>query len=806
MDYRHTGVKRKNNPEEGLATYLPEEKITRKFVYDSHLDPQLMWAGKAEHTSFVVPVVPLHIHERITPKIVASLLKKRVERQAKLFDETHFPLDKRIDFYRHDIDWANRLILGDSLVVMTSLLTKELMGGQVQMIYVDPPYGISYASNFQPTMTNIQVKDGDDKSLTREPEQVKAYRDTWELGIHSYLTYLKDRMLLAWELLSDSGSIFVQINDQNLHHVKELLDEVFKPENFCSIICLQKTSGLGSKLLRRTFDYILWYAKKKNEVKFHQLYLKKEIGEEGGTHYDSVELPDGTRRHLTPEEMANQSLLPVGSRVFTTGDLTSQGNPPVAFKFEGKTYTGGWKTNLEGMQRLAKARRIATLANTLRYIRYIDDFPLYPLTDYWPLGGIQSRTDPKIYVVQTTTTAIQYCMLMTTDPGDIVLDPTCGSGTTAMVAEHWGRRWITCDTSRVALSLARQRILTAAYPFYRLAHADEGPRSGFQYETVSRTTLRSIAQDEKREVETLYDKPLSNDEIVRVSGPFTVEGIPSPTIRSSDDKKEVEEAATSAGEYVSAMVQALRTSGIVLEGGRRLRLDNLVPISTAGFVHAEGVSQEDSAKVAVSFGPRYGSLGVKQAEEAIRTATANAYAILILAGFHIDPATQSFVERTNLKVKVQFVAINPDMEIHNLLKPHQASQLFTAYGEPDVELVQCVGNQVRVSLKGVDIYDPVTGEASHNEADNLPAWFLDENYDGYSFNICQAFFPDGATKLDPWDKLERALRGSVDKERMNQFKGTVSLPFEIGPQGMAAVKVIDARGSELIKLIKLQGK
>ena len=806
LDYHHKGVKRKNNPEEGLAIYLPEEKASQKYSYDPHLDPQLVWSGKAERTSFEVPVVPLHIHERVSPRSIVGTLEKKRSHQLRLFDEAEFPLDKRVDFYKHDMDWANRLILGDSLLVMNSLLTKELMTGKVQMIYIDPPYGISYNSNFQSQLGQTTVRDGDDSFLTREPEQIKAYRDTWELGVHSYLAYIQDRLMLSRELLSETGSIFVQINDENLHHVKEILDEVFGLQNFCSVICLQKTGGKGSKLLSNVFDFILWYAKNKETVKYHELFMDKELGGEGSAKYEYIELEDGTRRRATAREKVDRHALPKKSRVFRLDNMTSQSGSVVELEFQGKRYQGKWKTNMEGFKRLVEANRIVASENTLNYVRYLDDFAAYPLTNYWPLGGIQSRSDPKVYVVQTATSAIQNCILMATDPGDLVFDPTCGSGTTAFVAEQWGRRWITCDTSRVAVAIARQRLMTAIYPYYVLSQPMEGVRSGFKCKTIPHVMLRTIAQNEFAETEIFYDQPQIDKSAVRVSGPFTVEAIPAPSVETLERERK-EGIGYEIGQYVSTLIEAIRKSGVIFPQGKKLGLQSVVPISSAGFLHAEGLSVNgENRKVVISFGPRYGPLSARQTEEAIRAATVAGYQLLILAGFQIDPAAEAFVQRTAVKLDVQFAHINPDMEIHDLLKQTQGSQLFSVFGEPDIELKQVGQVETYVAkLLGVDVYDPVTGNTEQTSGDAIPAWFLDEDYDGYSFNICQAFFPDGATGKNPWDKLENALHGIIDKEKVEQLKSNESLPFESGEHKTIAVKVFDNRGNEVIKIRKLQG-
>ena len=808
LDYRHKGVKRKNNPEEGLATYLPEERAKTRYQYDPHLDPQLVWAGKAERTSFDVPLVPLHIHERITPKSIASLLTRKTDHQLRLFGEEQYPLEKRIEFYRHEIDWANRLILGDSLLVMNSLLTKELMSSKVQMIFIDPPYGISYGSNFQPTVFEHEVEEGKDDSLTREPEQIKAYRDTWTLGIHSYLAYLRDRLLLSRDLLSETGSVFVQISDENVHIVRVLMDEIFLPENFVSLIPFRKKlMPLGAKTLENMCDYLLWYAKDKKSIKYNQLYFKSEP--KASSRWTGVELPDGTRRKLTREESNNLSLLPKGFKVYR---LVSQTAPSFSrtsvyeFIYKGRKFVPkmgqSWVTTKDRMEQLARQDRLEVEGDSLSYIMYHDDFPYSKLTNPWmdTVGAFD-----KIYVVQTNDLVVERCMLMTTDPGDLVLDPTCGSATTAYVAEKWGRRWITCDTSRVALALARQRLMTSVLPYYELALPQEGLKSGFKWTRVSHVTLATIAQGEEPKVETLYDEADVDKSVIRVSGPFTVEGIPPPTIAVGVEPVKAV-AKPGAEEYVSTLIEAVRRAGVVFPGGKKLSLANVVGVSNGGFIHAEGLQPDESAKVAISFGPRYGSLGVNQTEEAVRTATANGYAILVLAGFSFDPGAEAFVEKTSLKIKVHFAHISPDMEIHDLLKQTQSSQLFSVLGEPDIEVTHDSRGKHVIHLRGVDIYDPSTGKTEQSSAEELAAWFLDEDYDGYSFSISQAFFPSGATKKDPWDKLENALRGTLDQEKMERFHGTTSLPFDQGPHGTVAEKVIDERGNEVIQVKSLSEK
>jgi adenine-specific DNA-methyltransferase len=509
--YEHKDKHRLNNPPVGLVDAHTDNGGLKKktYQYDPHLDPQLVWAGKAEHTSFEVPIVSLHVHERIDPRRIIETVRKGEEpsQQMSLFEAERKPLREAIEFYKHKENWTNRLIAGDSLLVMNSLLEKEGMGGKVQMIYFDPPYGIKYGSNFQPFVNKRDVKDGKDEDLTAEPEMIKAFRDTWELGIHSYLTYLRDRLLLARELLHESGSIFVQISDENVHHVRELMDEVFGNKNFVSLINFQKTGGLPGKLLSRTIDYIVWYCKNKENVKYHQLFLLREIGDTSLDRYDNIELENGISRRLTRNELLGIEQLSRGER-FRAVSLFSQGeNEKSRFEFEfhgikQKPIPGrSWATGVEGLERLKKVGRLILEGSTIRYKRYAGDFPFIPLVERWE--SIQIGTVLN-YVVQTASKVIQRCLLMTTDPGDLVLDITCGSGTTAYVAEKWGRRWITCDTSRVAITLAKQRLMTAIFDYYELAYPSEGVGSGFKYKTVPHVTLKSIANNP--EIDEIYKK------------------------------------------------------------------------------------------------------------------------------------------------------------------------------------------------------------------------------------------------------------------------------------------------------------
>ena len=511
--YDHRDKDRLNNPPVGLVTPETDLDVGRKtYAYDPHLDPQLQWAGKAEHTSFEVPTVSLHVHERIDPRTIIEATRKRNGSgdpvQGSLFElpEENPPVRSAIEFYQHRHNWTNRLVAGDSLLVMNSLLEKEGMAGKVQMVYIDPPYGIRYGSNFQPFVNRRDVRDGRDEDLTQEPETIKAFRDTWELGIHSYLSYLRDRLLLARELLTESGSCFVQISDENLHRVRLIMDEVFGEGNFVVAIKFSKTAGLGGKFLDETFDYLLWYAKSRDPVKFRRPYLMRVVGAAGARQYRFLMGDSGAFAEVD----ASSRTLDY-SRLFSHDNFTSQtASDTTVFPFSLNGITiapprnGGWKSNSKGVERLKKAERVIRIGATARFVRYFSDAPYFPVGSAWLDTAISGFGESKVYVVQTLSKVIQRCILMTTDPGDLVFDPTCGSGTTSYVAEQWGRRWITCDTSRVAVSLAKQRLMTALFDYYELAHPDEGVGSGFNYKTVPHITLRDIAQNS--EIDTIWEK------------------------------------------------------------------------------------------------------------------------------------------------------------------------------------------------------------------------------------------------------------------------------------------------------------
>jgi adenine-specific DNA-methyltransferase len=822
--YTHKGKDRVNNPPVGLVTPDTDKDMGKKtYSYDPHLDPTLIWAGKAEHTSFEVPTVSLHVHERIDPRRIIEVVQKQDETpqpsQGSLFEsrEENPPLRQAIDFYKHRHNWSNRLIAGDSLLVMNSLLEKEGMAGHLQMVYFDPPYGIKYGSNFQPFVNKRDVKDGKDEDLTSEPETIKAFRDTWELGIHSYLSYLRDRLLLAHELLHESGSIFVQISDENIHLVKNLMDEVFGKKNFVALIALGKTSGLGSNLLYGVFDFILWYGKEITKIKYNQLFYTKRASEEGAKKYDRVALPGGSTRTASKEELQRIAALPEGADLCTLGDLTSQGNTPVAFAFNGKQYVGGWKTNPEGMRRLAQLKRIELQGNTLRYIRRFNDFPVSPITTNWDdIGGIQSRTDGKIYVVQTSTTAVARCLLMTTDPSDLVLDVTCGSGTTAYVAEQWGRRWITCDTSRIALTLARQRLMTALFDYYQLAQPGEGVASGLKYKTVPHITLKSLAQNEPPKPETLYDQPIVDSSRLRVTGPFTVEAVPAPSVKSLEEI-EPEQQQSSADYSVARSGETLRQAewrdelfktGIRGKGGQKISFSRVEPLPGTRWLHADAETiqsdEQPAQRVAVSFGPEHQSLEQRQVALALEEAQQliPKPKIVVFAAFEFDPEAAKDIAETDWPgVTLLKAKMNGDLLTEDLRKKRSSNESFWLVGQPDVQLTKH-DDQYAVEVFGFDYYNTKTGTVESGGAHNIAMWMLDPDYDGRSVFPRQVFFPMAGEK-DGWSRLAKNLRAEIDEELIQQYHGTRSLPFKGGDRRRAAVKIVDDRGIESLKLIDL---
>jgi len=967
VSYRHLD-KRTNNPEVGMVhpENDPDQPRTT-YAYDPHIDPALMfdtarariekviddalasgdadtmkealkelkrmqapylnWAGKAERTSFEIDTVSLHVHERVDPATILANARKRLKgekagevwRQADLFAAPfeNLPLRQAVDFYRHEKGWSNRLIAGDSLLVMNSLLQKESMAGKVQMIYIDPPYGIKYGSNFQP-FTNKKPNQTLDKEedLTAEPEMIRAFRDTWELGGHSYLSYLRDRLLLSHELLNDSGSVFVQISDENLHHVRSLLDEIFGSQNFMSIIAYRTKIPLGTTFLANIYDYIVWYAKEKPSVKFRKLYDERQAGE--GTQFNKVRLPN--LKEVSFKDFGYEfEALPSQASVFRATDLVSTGlTESCVFDFglEGKEYKPksgkSWKTNPKGMDRAIKARKIMGGKTMPSYRFEYNDFPAQEYANVWTTTQGASG---KRYVVETSDRVIERCVVMTTDPGDLVLDPTCGGGTTAFVAEKWGRRWITCDTSRVAITLVKQRLMTAGFDYYRLRYPHEGLKGGFVYLTVPHITLKSIANNpdidtiyEARhpaiasalaalnttlkgqklrhrspqggrkgewidflatakthklangettpadallewevpfdwpedwppaaaepfkafhtarlamqaamdasieahaEQETLYDKPEKDETRLRITGPFSVEAVPAPTVLSLDDSTPPAEADASVARSGETSRQALwrgelLKTGIRGKGGAMLKFTELEAIPGCKHLHASG-SLETGERAVVSFGPEHAALEQKQVERAIEEAQTLVPRpkIVVFCAFTFDPEAAKDIDEMNWPgVTLLKAQMNTDLLTEDLKKARSSNQSFWLMGQPDVDLRR-EGDEWRVEVNGFDYFDPRSGELVSGGKSKIAMWSLDTDYDGRSLMPHQVFFPMAGAK-DGWNRLRKTIRAELDEDLLEQFHGTVSLPFKAGENRRVAVKIVDDRGIESLKIMGLE--
>ena len=970
QDYRHDTATRKNNPPAGIAAQGKiRETPKQEYAYNPHLPPNLRsdpngdadelpellqiaqqralnaeeaktladalrhhnpwleWAGKQETKSFTVDPVALHIHERVSAKAILKVAERQ-NVQRELFADPQQDYSKAVDFYQHDVDWANRLILGDSLTVMSSLAHREDLAGKVQMIYIDPPYGIKFASNFQPTVFQRDVKDRE-QDLTREREQIKAYRDTWTLGIHSYLAYLRDRLIVAKDLLTDSGSIFVQIGDENVHLVRNLMDEVFRPNNFVSQISVFKTTTPRT-LLDNNLFYVIWYARNIENLAYHQVFIDKPCDEwaretKGGSWGVTINMKD---RPLTPKEKANTNLLPSEAKVYQLSGLTSAGagsnRPP--FTFEGNTHLtdskSHWKTSVEGLQRLNSAGRLESRGKKPWFKKYHQDFPVKRLTNAWI--DTSGKANERFYVVQTQDKVIERCVLMTTRPGDLILDPTCGGGTTAYVAEQWGRRWITMDTSRVAIALARQRLLTASFDYYTLKEQSKGITGGFVNNTVPHITLKSIAQNtaldpiftkhepilkekldvlnralaeitpeirskllvklaekERREGkrsitdadrrrwqlpntawqewevpfdtdldwpqalqealtdyrkawrekmdevndciakssegEELVDQPEVDKKRTRVNGPFTVEAVQpaeesmdvdSPIGGEPEEPLDTYDAETdghnaiNAEAYLDQVIRLLRNDGVRFPNNKTLKFATLDPLD-GDVLHAEGGWKDDDAerRVAVVFGPQHGPVTAMQVEQCLRAAYRFGYDDLVFAGFSFDGAAQATIQDDlNPNVRIHIAHINPDVAMGDLLKETPSSQLFTVFGLPRTKLEETSNGEYIVKMEGVDIYNPVDNTVSSAGADKIAAWFVDADYDGRTFCITQAFFPDKSA----WNKIARALKGVIDEDQFEKFSGTESLPFPAGEHACVAVKVIDPRGNEVMRVHNLK--
>ncbi|HVW81005.1 MAG TPA: site-specific DNA-methyltransferase [Mycobacteriales bacterium] len=860
--------KRTNIPTADAADIYGYEADVRRAVYerDATLDPQLVWRGKPEldETDLYVDAPPIYCQEKINPRALVENLRKTAkegEQEPELLMFEGFDgLDElqAVEFYTHDANWSNRMILGDSLQVMASLAERESLRGKVQMIYIDPPYGIKFGSNWQASARKRDVKDGKLEDAAREAEQIKAFRDTWELGIHSYLAYLRDRMLAARDLLTDSGSVFVQIGDENVHLVRSLMDEVFGSENFCREIVVAKTAGLGSDFLPASVDFILWYAKRREDVKSHALHSPKVRNEDDDAVYRYRDEDDRLYRidNLTSANNNVQSCL----YTYRVGDQEYRPAP-----------TAQWKTTEPGMRRLEWSGRLQA-GRGLYYRRYLDDFPVKPMNNLWPDTGSGGFVDDKYYVVQTNTKIIERCIQLCSDTGDLVLDPTCGSGSTAFSAEKWGRRWITIDTSRVALALARQRLMGARYPYYFVADTPEGRakeqevsgkplppagtkgdiRQGFVYERVQHITLKSIANNPdiregmtreeidaaiKRhaDYEVLYNKPYEDKSKVRVTGPFTVESL-SPHRALAFDPRDHEANRETISEQAAAedamsatfeqsILDNLRKAGI--QNGRRNERITFASLDTYPGTYLQAVGEQlgesddvPSPRVGIAIGPQYGTVSpafIKAAaREAIAEGSIDLVAVLAFAfdarateataadGVTVEPSTEGFATVAGShklgRIPVLLVRMNADLLMGEDLKKTGAGNLFTVFGEPDIDVRRDDAGQAVVEIKGVDVFDPTTGEVRSNDTGQIALWMIDTNYNEEAFFVRHCYFTGGG---DPYKRLKTALKADIDAEAWESLYRVESRPFDVPETGKIAVKVINDYGDEVMKVFEV---
>jgi adenine-specific DNA-methyltransferase len=919
----HEEARRKNIPTaEYQSVVTKEAQDPVRVAYERRnkdLDPQLVWRGKdaQDWSDLVVHAPPLYIQEKVHPKaLVDDLLRETREHEAgqttaDLFSDFN-GIPKGVDkteFYQHDQNWSNRMILGDSLQVMASLAEREGLRGKVQCIYFDPPYGIRFNSNFQWSTTSAQVKDGNLGHITREPEQVKAFRDTWRDGIHSYLTYIRDRLTVARDLLADSGSIFVQIGDENLHKVKAVLDEVFGEENAAPTIDFKTTAGLASDFLAGSTDHLVWYFKARPNAKFRRVFNKKVPGEEGATQFTLVQSPDGSvvRRF---DDATDEKLLSQGWSRLAHDNLTSTGfatTTDYALELDGRKFqlpaaSIRWKTPPDGMLRLKKASRVMLVGSTPRYKRMLDDFSIYPIVDLWTDTGISGFSDKKFFVVQTNPKVIERCVQMVTDPGDLVLDPTCGSGTTATVSEQWGRRWITIDTSRVALALARARIMGARYSFYLLADSRDGQakeaevtrtapssqavhgniRHGFVYERVPHITLKSIANDAeidviwdkwqmaleplreklnaalkqswreweipreadakwpepakklhgewwqsriarqkdidasiaaKAEVEYLYDKPYSDSRKVRVAGPFTVESLSPHRVLGMDEDDELIDPQRQGGGgsdadakqgFPQMIMENLKTAGVQqAHKTDKIVFTSLTPwpgrlVSGEGTYREGGSETGPEKRAAIFIGPEFGTVTRPDLVEAAKEAGDAGFDVLIACAFNYEAHTTEFNKLGRLAVLK--ARMNADLHMSEDLKNTGKGNLFVIFGEPDIEIQPAESGRIRVKVKGVDVFDPSTGEVRSDDVDNIACWFIDTDYNEESFFVRHAYFL-GAN--DPYGALKTTLKAEINEEAWATLHSDTSRAFPKPKSGRIAVKVINHLGDEVMKVFKV---
>jgi adenine-specific DNA-methyltransferase len=951
---RHKEDKRRNIPtaeHESVIEKTEEAPKEVRYPRNTDLDPQLMWRGKdyQDWSDLVVQAPPLYIQEKIQPKVLIDDLMR--QSKASSAQESGSQIDlfadfngipegvEKTEFYKHDQNWSNRMILGDSLQVMASLAEREGLRGKVQCIYIDPPYGIKFNSNFQWSTTSRDVKDGNAAHITREPEQVKAFRDTWRHGIHSYLTYLRDRLTVARDLLTESGSIFVQIGDENVHRVRAVMDEVFGEENRRTEIVFQKTTSTSSDELSGVFDFLLWYGRS-TRPKYRPLFVSKVSGGQGASQYEFGEDAAGTRKPLGEwqRDGVDQSHLTVFSHDNITSQRPAQGEDVRAATYEGRRYEvkkGTFKTDRVGLQRLANSRRLIFIGNTLRYVRRLADFSIFPYSNLWTDTTTSGFSEPKVYVVQTNREVIERCLLMTTDPGDLVIDPTCGSGTTASVAEQWGRRWITVDTSRVALALARARVMGARLPFYLLSDSPAGlrkeaevsgrafverpthgsVRQGFVCERVPHVTLKSIANnaeidviydahlpkvqaalnrlnaalqkhktpfrvltggregrdvrfdgaadatfampsgelvpafalveyevprgapadwpeaakaplaafwdariarqraiDEsiagKAEFEYLYDRPYEDKKTVRVPGPFTVESLsPHRTLGVGVDDELIdpqavrERGAPYGMSFEQVILENLKTAGVQQAHKQdRIVFTSVVPWPGEQ-VCGEGRYRDADVerRAAIFIGPEFGTVGRADLVKAAREAGDAGFDVLIACAFNYEAHAAEFSKLG--RIPVLKARMNADLHMAGDLKATDKANLFVIFGEPDIEIHHQSDGEIFVQVKGVDVFDPSTGEVRSDSADGIACWFIDTDYNEESFFVRHAYF---LGQNDPYSALRTTLKAEINADAWATLHSDTSRPFPKPMSGRIAVKVINHLGDEVMKVFRIE--
>ena len=911
--HKHDATRR-NIPTAELETVMrAEDKSPIRIAYERRnrdLDPQLVWRSKDEQdwSDLIVQAPPLYIQEKVHPQALIEDLKRRSKARADtampdLFADFNGLRDAQAatEFYQHDQHWSNRMILGDSLSVMASLAEREGLRGQVQCIYFDPPYGIKFNSNFQWSTTSRDVKDGDRAHVSREPEQVRAFRDTWRDGIHSYLTYLRDRLTVARDLLQESGSIFVQIGDENVHRVRAMMDEVFGEDNFVDQIVFQTSSGRVSDGLDGVYDVVLWFARNKESAKIRKA-KKARTDKQLDTAYNYLQLDDGRFRAMTLDEKGGDVDLPQGARRFRPGQTQSQSggeSSRFTLQFEGARFlpppTGGWRTSELGFSRAAKASRLISRGRSVAYRLCDADNPMIQMTNVWTDTVFVTFGSEKSYIVQTNPLVVRRCLLMATDPGDLVLDPTCGSGTTAYVAEQWGRRWITIDTSRVSLALARSRLMGARYPYYILADSPEGQRKegevtrsapktvptagrlrlGFVYERVPHITLKSIANNAeidviweqaqtnleplraalnaalkqsweewqipreadtawpaeasrlhadwwkariarqkeidasiaaKADVEFLYDRPHEDKSRIRVAGPFTVETLSPHRALTVDWNDELidpnrrglaEPQSGLVRDFAAMILENLRSAGVQQAG----KADHLRFTSLAGWpgalicAEARYMEGEQERRAGILIGPEFGTITRPDLVAAAREAADAGFDTLIACAFAYDAHSAEF-DRLG-RVRVLRARMNPDLHMAKDLKATGKGNLFVIFGEPDIRIEPEKDSQLRVRIRGVDVFKPQTGEVESEGTDKIALWMIDTDYNEESFFVRHAYFL-GAN--DPYKTLRTTLKAEIDEAAWSSLNSDLSYPFPKPANGRIAVKVINHLGDEVMKV------